>query len=119
MPFVFVYGTLKRGGSRHYVVKGSHFCGLAMTLPGFRMYDLGEYPGLVESAGGGAIEGELYLVSEACLERMDVVEGVAFGLYDRRRILLQAPHTDVPALAYFYLGDMSKKLEVPRRWVLR
>jgi gamma-glutamylcyclotransferase (GGCT)/AIG2-like uncharacterized protein YtfP len=90
-----------------------------MTFPGFRLYDLGEYPGLVESHSGGAIEGELYKVSDETLHRMDIVEGVDVGLYDRRRIALQAPFSDLAALAYFYLHDVSKKREVPRRWVLK
>lgn len=119
MPFVFVYGTLKRGGSRHGVVRGSHFCGPAVTFPGFRLYDLGEYPGLIESPSGGAIEGELFKVTEETLLRMDAVEGVDLGLYERHSIPLQAPFIDVPAIAYFYRGDVSKKREVPRRWVLK
>ena len=47
---VFVYGTLKRGMSNHRWLRGQRFVDESRTLPSYRMYDLGGYPGLVPYA---------------------------------------------------------------------
>lgn len=116
MTFVFVYGTLKRGDTRHRFLDGAHFCGLAVTQPAYRLYRLGKFPGLVESEPGGCIEGELYRVSDATLAVLDDVEAVADSLFVRRSIRLQAPHAETTAQAYFYLGDVSWRQELTHRW---
>jgi gamma-glutamylaminecyclotransferase len=119
MTHVFVYGTLKRRDCRHHFLAGSHFCGQAVTARGCRLFDLGSFPGLVEASTGGCIEGELYRVSEATLSRLDVVEAVADQLFVRLPIRLQAPHAEVEAQAYFYLGDVSRRRELVRAWPVR
>lgn len=116
MTYVFVYGTLKRGDCRHRYLAGSHFCGRAVTAPGYRLFDLGSFPGLVESTTGACVEGELYRVTAPLLRVLDEVEAVADQLFARRLIRLQAPQTDVPAEAYFYLGDVSHRRELVRTW---
>ena len=63
---VFVYGTLKRGLSNHGWLRGQTFEGEARTVPRYRMFDLGGYPGMVlaDEGEGGAIEGEVWAVDE-------------------------------------------------------
>jgi gamma-glutamylaminecyclotransferase len=104
---LFVYGTLKRGDCRHSVLAGQTFQGQARTAPRYRMYNVGSYPALVETPDGLAIEGELWQVDATCLARLDEVEGVAEGLYQRRAIQLAEPFTDVSAQSYFFLKNTA------------
>ncbi len=114
MPLLFVYGTLKRGDCRHRHMAGAKFLGQAVTSPGYRMFFLDDYPGLSEDSRGGQIEGELYEVSTALLAHLDDVEGVADECFVRRPIQLDPPGESVEA--YFYLGDLTGKRELLRRW---
>lgn len=113
---IFVYGTLMRGDCRHGVLAGQTFLGEAKTDPRYRMYDVGTYPALVESAGGLAIEGELWSVDDACLARLDEVEGVPEGLYARRPIKLQPPFEGTAAQAYLFLKCTSGMAYCGPRW---
>ncbi len=119
MPVVFVYGTLKRGDCRHRYMAGSRFLGLATTERGYRLFDMGEYPAMVEDLSGGAIEGELFEVSDATLEVLDEVEGVADVLYSRRAVRLEGDPSSLGAEAYLYLGSVAGKRELMHRWVVR
>ena len=113
---IFVYGTLKRGLSRSEALRGQHFIGEARTAPNYRMVDCGGYPGLVERTPGLVIEGELWQVNGRCLEQLDEIEGVAFGLYRRQPVLLQAPHNAEGAHAYFYARSVSGLRDCGTRW---
>ncbi|MEW4528969.1 gamma-glutamylcyclotransferase family protein [Maioricimonas sp. JC845] len=113
---VFVYGTLMRGDCRHRVLAGQEFLGEARTEGRYRMFDVGSYPGLVESTDGLAIEGEVYRVDNDCLRVLDQVEGVELGLYERRRIALQAPFGTAPVEAYFYLRNTHGLKDCGSRW---
>jgi gamma-glutamylcyclotransferase (GGCT)/AIG2-like uncharacterized protein YtfP len=113
---IFVYGTLMRGDCRHGALAGQKFLGDAKTAPRYRMYDVGTYPALVESADGLSIEGELWSVDDACLARLDDVEGVPDGLYARRPIKLQPPFEVTPAQAYFFLKSTSGMTDSGQRW---
>ena len=100
---LFIYGTLKRGDCRHSALAGQTFVGEARTAPRYRLYNIGSYPGLVEATDGIAIEGELWRIDEACLARLDEVEGVDEGLYERRGIQLAEPQVDSSVQSYFFL----------------
>lgn len=81
---LFVYGTLKRGGANHGWMAGQRFLGEARSAPGFTLYSLGEYPGLVAEADDReGVIGELWLVDAPALARLDAFEGVPEGLYAR------------------------------------
>ena len=86
---VFVYGSLKRGYNLHYLLEDQLPLGNAVTLPLYRLFDLGSYPGLIEWPEGLEIRGEVYQVGTDRLARLDEVEGVAEQLYVRRRVSLQ------------------------------
>ena len=92
------------------------FVGEAVTAAGYRLFHLGDYPGLLEEAGGGRIEGELYEVTHGQLCSLDDVEGVDEEWYARRPIRLEAPFAELRAEAYFFLGDVRGKRELVRRW---
>ncbi len=88
---VFVYGTLRQGGAR--AVSGlfpdARLVGTG-TVRGW-LHDLGACPGLVLDAGGQAIVGEVYLVTDPALQAMDRIERYAASdeassYYVRRRV---------------------------------
>ncbi len=70
---LFVYGTLRMGQPNHGRIGTARYLGRRRTRPGFELFDLGEYPAMVASAGG-SVAGELYQVSEALLAELDVFE---------------------------------------------
>lgn len=116
MALVFVYGTLKRGGSNHRFLAGQRFVGAARTRPRFRLVLLDGYPGMIESAPGLAVEGELWEVDAACLAELDRLEGVDEGLYARVPVGLAEPHASRAAEAYLYLGDTARRLDLGARF---
>ncbi len=117
MTTLFVYGTLKRGGSNHGYLAGQRFLGTAQTPPGYTLYSLGSYPGLVplptDTVG---VTGELWSVDSACLARLDVLEGLAEGVYRRAPIHLQHPASPATTETYFYLRDITGKPALGSNW---
>ena len=123
---LFVYGTLKRGGSNHHQLAGQTFLGPARTAPGFTLFTLGAYPGLVAApTDTRGVTGELWFVDDACLARLDVLEGLADGLYRRAPIVLSHPvaipqSVASPAISaaetYFYLRALSGRAHLGTTW---
>jgi len=116
---VFVYGTLKRGGRYHAHLAGQLFLGQARTAAGFTLYSLGEYPGLVaDEADQAGVTGELWAVDAACLERLDILEGVSVGLYSRDFARLAPPHEILAPAAqlYRYLGTTEGRIHLGSTW---
>jgi gamma-glutamylcyclotransferase (GGCT)/AIG2-like uncharacterized protein YtfP len=75
MTFVFVYGSLKRGGPNHKVLANSQFVAEAHTRSSlYQMLSLGDYPGVVRG-GSSRISGEVYQVTDRILRRLDELEG--------------------------------------------
>lgn len=70
---VFVYGTLRHGGSNHFRMAGTDFVGEG-KISG-RMYRIDWYPALL-CGGETWVKGELYRVSEATLYALDCFEGI-------------------------------------------
>jgi gamma-glutamylcyclotransferase (GGCT)/AIG2-like uncharacterized protein YtfP len=99
---VFVYGTLRRGGSNdiarfspapEYVMDGW----IAGTL-----YDLGAYPGAV-LGGAGRIRGEIYRITPALEAQLDRLEGVkpdGTGEYLKRELQVEAGEQHLACLVY-------------------
>ena len=114
---VLVYGTLKRGGKLHHELAGQQFVAVASTLPVYRLYNLGWYPGLVDAPHDGrSIQGEVWRVDAAGIERLDLVEEVPTGLYERRMVLLEPPFNAEQVMAWFYLGDTSGCADCGEVW---
>ena len=117
MPLVFVYGTLMRGDVRAASLADQQFVGEAVTTPRYRLLNCGDYPGLIEvPADGEAIEGEVYDVSPECLQRLDRIEAVDEGLYERRPIILNEPFAGRAVEAYFYLLSTEGLPDCGPRW---
>lgn len=114
---IFVYGTLKRGHSNHGYMRGQTFIDLAMTEPRFRLHDLGGFPGMVlDENRGTSIHGEVWEIDDACLERLDELEGLEIGEYIREPIPLLPPFQDQPVQGYRYLMDVSAAPELGTCW---
>lgn len=84
MTLLFVYGSLRRGGSNHRELRGAAFLGLARTRASYALVRIDEYPALV--VGSESVAGELYAVDGALLDELDAFEGAA---YTRARIELE------------------------------
>jgi gamma-glutamylcyclotransferase (GGCT)/AIG2-like uncharacterized protein YtfP len=76
---IFVYGTLRRDTQHqlfHLLARNATFLGEAMVQA--RLYDLGEYPGMVYPDRGKVL-GEVYRVDpthwDAVIQRLDEYEG--------------------------------------------
>jgi gamma-glutamylcyclotransferase (GGCT)/AIG2-like uncharacterized protein YtfP len=105
---VFVYGSLKRGQANHHVLKGGRWLGTA-ALAGLALYDLGPFPMAI--ANGDAtcsLEGEVYAVGAALLERLDRFEG-APRLYQRQAHALADGRT-----VWVYVGRARQVRHVRR-----
>ena len=118
MSLVFVYGTLKRGCQNHGRLAGQTFVDVARSESGYRLYDLGHYPGLVADATSPlGVIGEIWEVDEHAVADLDAFEGVNEGLYCRRPIRLLPPHADLQVDTYVYLPSVSGRRELDGEWL--
>jgi gamma-glutamylcyclotransferase (GGCT)/AIG2-like uncharacterized protein YtfP len=92
---VFVYGTLRRGEINDLAVAAAR-AGLAVpryvgtaSVRG-RLYDFGDWPGLLPAAQGALIAGDVYCVDPALLPMLDAIESVdpAGSCFVRRTVRL-------------------------------
>jgi gamma-glutamylcyclotransferase (GGCT)/AIG2-like uncharacterized protein YtfP len=94
---VFVYGTLRRGGSNAFRMDGAEFVGPA-TVGGV-LYRISWYPGLVLD-GEDRVFGEVYQVGPELLRALDEFEGLAAGEIEGseyRRVRVEAVQSGHPA----------------------
>ncbi|MFD2255958.1 gamma-glutamylcyclotransferase [Luteolibacter algae] len=71
---VFVYGTLRRGGSNHFRMNGADFIGSGRVAG--KIHKIDWYPALV-CGGDQSVRGELYRIkSTAHLKALDDFEGI-------------------------------------------
>jgi gamma-glutamylcyclotransferase (GGCT)/AIG2-like uncharacterized protein YtfP len=70
---VFVYGTLRRGGSNHFRMEGLDF--IAEGVLNGRLYQMGGYPGLLLDGAAGPVCGEVFKVPEERIAALDAYEG--------------------------------------------
>ncbi len=117
MTLVFLYGTLKRGGCNHPLLAGQEFCGPGRTAPGFALYVLDGYPGMVPEEGDASgVNGEVWSVEDACLRALDELEGTAEGLYRREPVPMEAPFSERRVEAYLYLRDVAGRRRAGADW---
>ena len=114
---VFVYGTLRRGGSNHFRMAAAEFIS-AGTVSG-RLYRVHWYPGMVlDDEAGDEIHGDVYAVDAETLATLDVFEGLSAGEIQgseyrrvRSTIMLQDSRT-ITAWVWEWIGmtDESQRL---------
>lgn len=141
MKTIFVYGTLKRGFSRHSVLKDQKYLGIAKTEAKYAMCAYGGYPALVDDklaeksnlVADKAVFGELYEVDESCIVELDIIEGVEHGLFERKDVALdeitlvglpisQAGWDSVTkktASAYLFLRKLNGAADCSPIWLLK
>lgn len=119
MTRLFVYGTLKRGGENHLHLAGQRFLGEAATGPGFTLYGLKGFPGMVRATDAAeGVTGEVWEVDADCLRTIDILEGTVEKLYERVPIILLAPFADLPAQTYLYLRSLEGRPSVGPTWAV-
>jgi gamma-glutamylcyclotransferase (GGCT)/AIG2-like uncharacterized protein YtfP len=66
------------------------------------------------------VTGELWAVDAACLNRLDILEGVDEGLYAREPAPLAPPHDRLtPGVYYYrYLGQVSDRPHLGPVWAV-
>jgi gamma-glutamylcyclotransferase (GGCT)/AIG2-like uncharacterized protein YtfP len=127
-PHLFVYGTLLSGAGHS---KGARLAreGLLIgeaTIQGCRLYSLGPYPGLVETADAtGLVHGEIYALNNSAtsLRWLDAYEGIVpanpQNQYERveRKVGL-ASGEEIMAWVYLYRRDVRRFRLIPDgRWL--
>ncbi|MBK9992050.1 MAG: gamma-glutamylcyclotransferase [Verrucomicrobia bacterium] len=114
---IFVYGTLKRGGSNHSLLAGQKFVTLAHTQPLYRLYALSSYPAMIEAPQNGrSIEGEIWEIEAARLPALDQLEDVAHGMYKRVPILLLPLEDTLAVEGYVYLLSTTGRRDCGEVW---
>lgn len=117
MHRLFVYGTLKRDCKNHRHLAGQTYVGEARTAPGFRLHDLGDYPGMTaDPADREGVTGEVWDVDADALARLDEFEGVAEGFYRRAPVALRAPFDRDEVHAYLYARPVEGRPRLGPTW---
>ena len=84
MPRLFVYGTLRRGGYYHQLIKEAKLIQEALTIKGYELRDSGLYYPYAFESPDYEIVGDIYEVSQELLEGpLDELEDTASGYYKR------------------------------------
>ena len=102
MPYVFVYGSLRKGfWNYESYLKNSKFIGKGRTKEKYAMYaDI--IPYVVENEKISHIVGEVYEVDEETLKRIDCLEGHP-DYYRRKKVpIILDSGEEVEAWIYFY-----------------
>lgn len=111
---IFVYGTLKRGGSNHRLMAGQRYRGVAVTAPKYRIIDLGPHPGLIrDDASGLSVRGELWEVDDTALAVLDEFEGIP-GDFVREAVAVAGGSEVVEA--YFWTRGIPPGAPTGDRW---
>ena len=114
---IFVYGTLKRGGSNHLYLKGQTFVGEARTQPGFRLYALDGYPGMIPQPDDrNGVTGEVWSVAPDALTHIDNLEGIDEGMYRREPVRLLAPFSNLSVEGYIYARPVKGRIDLGSTW---
>lgn len=98
---VLVYGTLMKDRSNHRYLKDQKYLGQAV-LPGYAMFDLGQFPGIIPELEDKVL-GELYEIDSETLERLDILEGNG-QLYNRETVEVWLGDTKTTAYVYVWNG---------------
>lgn len=96
--YVFTYGTLMKGERNHHLISDDDYIDKGV-INGFKMFNLGTYPGI--SSGMGSVLGELYLVDETTLAKIDELEEEG-SLYVRRMTKVYTSDLEYDAYVYIY-----------------
>jgi gamma-glutamylcyclotransferase (GGCT)/AIG2-like uncharacterized protein YtfP len=89
---LFVYGTLKTGGEKHYLLDGSSLIGTGVAR-GFVIQQGEEFPEM--RRGDGEVEGEIWDVPDASMPAIDAWEGHPDFYVRTPIVLVDGTHVEV------------------------
>jgi len=108
---VFVYGTLRQGGSNHHRMEGAEF--IAPATIKARLYRIDWYPGLISDPAACPVVGELYTVDDSQLAALDEYEGEEYRRVELPVTLTGDPDTTVLAWTWEWLGSVDESRRLP------
>lgn len=94
---IFVYGTLRPGGSNHHRLAGAIPLGAGSVLG--KLYRVDWYPGVLLGDAGDEVHGEVFAVDVATLAALDAFEGAE---YRRVRTLVRRNDGAPPIEAWIW-----------------
>ncbi len=109
---VFVYGTLRRGGSNDFRMANARF--VAEGKVRGRLYRIDWYPGFVADENAGPVAGEFFMVDDETIAALDEFEG---SEYRRVKIEVEvreglAAVSRVQAWIWEWLGETSESQRI-------
>lgn len=109
---VFVYGTLRRGGSNHFRMAQARFVAEGAVYGG--LYRIDWYPGLVVDENSGAVKGEVFMADAGTIAELDDFEGSG---YHRVRIAVvvgdgTGVRSVIEAWVWEWLGETREDLRI-------
>ena len=111
---VFVYGTLRQQGHLHDMLRNNGAKLIARGDMNGRLYDTGMgFPAMTTGNiehpifDHDRVSGEVYLVTDQLLNRLDVLEGVTYGHYRRVKAVIRTgvPFAFMRSWVYLYGQD--------------
>lgn len=83
--YIFVYGTLKKGFYNHKFLKDAKYIGNSF-INNYYLVSIKnkKYPGILK--GKGIVFGEIYLVDNTLLKKLDILEEIKEKVYNRIKI---------------------------------
>jgi gamma-glutamylaminecyclotransferase len=114
---VFVYGTLRRGGSNAFRMDGAEF--VAPGKVAGSLYAISWYPGLVVGGGGETVDGDLFRVPAGQLAALDEFEGISANEIEGaeyRRVKAGVATDDgrmLSAWVYEWIGPVEESKRIP------
>ncbi|HUP90323.1 MAG TPA: gamma-glutamylcyclotransferase family protein [Longimicrobiales bacterium] len=110
---LFVYGTLRRGGSAVDLLK--QCTPIGMGTVGGVLYNIDNlHPALV-LYGASPVEGDVWKCPVGLLSTLDQYEGVSDGLFRRVGVTVMMELNEVPAWTYTAGPALSRKLVPSQR----
>ena len=112
MPYIFVYGTLRRGGNHHHLLSEQRFVGAAASKDKFLIrHELTSeepegYPVATPNPAGQHLGGEIFEINSKTLHVLDEYEDYP-RLYDRRKFDFNLTDGSIIS-ALMYCGHAKK-----------
>lgn len=101
---VFVYGTLMKSNRKGMTYLKDARCLGEATLKGYELYDLGNFPGIVQ--GDDKVKGEAYTITVDKLPELDRYEGEG-SLYKRKLVEVYSEGSKDKINCYVYVYNRS------------
>jgi gamma-glutamylcyclotransferase (GGCT)/AIG2-like uncharacterized protein YtfP len=114
--YVFVYGTLRKNESNHDLMKEATLIARQAWTNG-RLFDTGHGYPAIEESDHDKVYGEIYLVSEEQLLRLDELEDYRpndpNNLYNRKKQVVFHDTGKLEAFLYFIAEQNNHMLRIP------